>query len=84
MKEMEKILKEKDVQIQKQRSDLTSLRQKNFKFRSRITELEDKAKVDEDANGARQNSRNPRGAQQRRPEESGQNNESSNEMALAI
>ena len=45
--------------------DLTNLRKKNFDFRSKISELEDKAKNDTSAtgsNGARQNSRNPRAA----------------------
>jgi len=46
--------------ISKQRTDLTNLRKKNFDFRSKITELEDKAKNDGNANGARQGSRNPK------------------------
>ena len=45
--------------INKQRTDLTNLRKKNFDFRSKITELEDKAKSDQNA-GARQGSRNPK------------------------
>lgn len=56
---MEKIVKDKDAMISKQRTDLTNLRKKNFDFRSKITELEDKAKNDGNANGARQGSRNP-------------------------
>lgn len=56
---MEKIIKDKDAMINKQRTDLTNLRKKNFDFRSKITELEDKAKNDQNA-GARQGSRNPK------------------------
>lgn len=51
-------MKEKDNTIIKQRTDLTNLRKKNFDFRSKITELEDKVKNDKNAN--REGSRNPR------------------------
>lgn len=61
----DQILKEKDTMINKQRTDLTNLRKKNFDFRSKITELEDKAKNDVSA-GARQGSRNPRPSHQQR------------------
>lgn len=60
MKQMEKIIKDKDNTINKQRTDLTNLRKKNFDFRSKITELEDKAK--HDSNGGRNASRNTRPA----------------------
>lgn len=53
------IIKDKDTTINKQRTDLTNLRKKNFDFRSRITELEDKARND-NSGGGRQASRNPR------------------------
>ena len=37
---------EKDKLVVKQRTDLTTLRKKNFEFRSKITEIEDKQKLD--------------------------------------
>lgn len=52
-------MKEKDAMLNKQRADLTNLRKKNFEFRSKITELEDKANADVSASGGRQGSRNP-------------------------
>ena len=85
MKQMEKIMKDKDKVIDKQRTDLTNLRKKNFEFRSRITEMEDKARND---NNARAGSRNPRQPAARqggagRAEASNQHNEV-NELALAM
>ena len=53
------MIKDKDITINKQRTDLTNLRKKNFDFRSRITELEGKARNDNNG-GGRQASRNPR------------------------
>ena len=82
MKQMEKILKDKDKVIDKQRTDLTNLRKKNFEFRSRITEMEDKTRND---NNARAGSRNPRqpAARQGGGQASNQHNEV-NELALAM
>ena len=37
-------MKEKDSKIESQQREITSLRKKNFDFRARIMELEDKAK----------------------------------------
>ena len=39
------ILKEKDGVIEKQRTEITNLRKKNFEFRSKVTELQDKEKL---------------------------------------
>ena len=73
------IIKDKDATIQKQRTDLTNLRKKNFDFRSKITELEDKAKNDTSANG-RAGSRNPRG----RGMGGGGPTEAADELAMAM
>jgi hypothetical protein len=40
------VLKEKDNKIEKQQAEITSLRKKNFEFRSRITDLEDRARAE--------------------------------------
>ena len=37
-------MEEKDKTIEKQRTEIASLRSKNFEFRSKITDLEDKLK----------------------------------------
>jgi len=42
IKEMQQVVVEKDKLVVKQRTDLTTLRKKNFEFRSKITEIEDK------------------------------------------
>jgi len=42
IKEMQQVVAEKDKLVVKQRTDLTTLRKKNFEFRSKITEIEDK------------------------------------------
>lgn len=39
MEAMNKIIKEKDSVIEKQRAEITNLRKKNFDFRSKVTEL---------------------------------------------
>lgn len=44
---MEKIIKEKDITIEKQRDEITNLRKKNFEFRSKITDMDDKMKKQE-------------------------------------
>jgi len=41
---MTKMIQEKDGKIESQTREMTSLRKKNFDFRARIMELEDKAK----------------------------------------
>ena len=38
------MIQEKDSKIEAQQREMTSLRKKNFDFRARIMELEDKAK----------------------------------------
>ena len=68
---------------------MTNLRKKNFDFRSKITELEDKAKHDVNASG-RAGSRNPRPERERRHGGEGRMGaggpgaETANEIALAM
>jgi hypothetical protein len=44
---LEKIIKEKDSTIEKQRIEIINLRKKNFEFRSKITDMDDKMKKQE-------------------------------------
>lgn len=41
---MAKIINEKDMKIESQQRDITQLRKKNFDFRAKLMEVEDKAK----------------------------------------
>lgn len=46
LNQMTNILSEKDEKIETQRAEITNLRRKNFDFRQKMVELEDKTKSD--------------------------------------